>query len=102
MAFPTPFADNVYSLRVYETGTASADFVDNEFEFFHPNPDKSDNVAWSQAIRISATTQDLEISFDGTNVHGKILAGTEVIYWDRHESGIAVRGLNSVFQLEAW
>jgi hypothetical protein len=100
MAFPTPFADNVYSLRVYETGTASAAFSGNEIEFFHP--EKTADVAWSQAIRIQAATVDLEISFDGVNVHGKVLAGTEVIYWDRHESGIAVRGLNSVFTIEAW
>jgi hypothetical protein len=100
MAFPTPFADNVYSLRVYETAAATANFVDNEIEFFHP--EKTEDVAWSQAIRVVATTADIEISFDGTNVHGKIVAGTEVIYWDRHESGIAIRGVGATFLLEAW
>lgn len=100
MALPTPFADNVYSLRVYLTGTATANFVDNEVEFFHPQ--KTTEVAWSQAIRIVATTADIEVSFDGTTVHGKISAGTEVIYWDRHESGIAIRGVGATFLLEAW
>jgi hypothetical protein len=100
MAFPTPFPDNVYSLRVYETGTGTAAFSGNEFEFFHPV--KTAEVAWSQALRIIATVADLEFSFDGVNVHGKVLAGTEVVYWDRHESGIALRGLGSVFVLEAW
>ena len=100
MAFPGPTADNIYSLRVYETGTATADFTDNEFEFFHPV--KTDNPAWSQSIRLRATTEDLEFSFDGTDVHGKVIAGTEVVFLDRHESGIALRGNNSVFVLEAW
>ena len=100
MAFPGPTADNVYSLRAYETGTATANFADTQFEFMHPT--KTDEAAWSQAIRIVATVADLEFSFDGVNVHGKVTAGTEVIYWDRHESGIAFRGNTSVFVLEAW
>lgn len=57
---------------------------------------------WSGNIRITATTQSLEFSFDGTNVHGLVKAGESVIYRQRYEAGIAVRGNLSVFTIEAW
>jgi len=57
---------------------------------------------WSGAIRICATTANLEFSFDGTNVHGKVLAGEQFVYRGRFESGICVRGAGSVFRIEAW
>jgi len=57
---------------------------------------------WSQAIRVVNTSAaDLEFSFDGTNVHGKVGAGKEVIYRERYEAGICVRG-NGTFWVEAW
>ena len=100
MAFPGPFADNIYSLRVHETASGSAAFDDNKFEFFHP--EKTDLQVHSQAMRIRATGGVIEFSFDGTNVHGTVLAGTEVIYEDRHESAIYLRGAGAVFFLEVW
>ena len=57
---------------------------------------------WSGNIRISVTTANLEFSFDGTAVQGKVLAGESVTYRQRHESGIAVRGAGAVFRIEAW
>lgn len=57
---------------------------------------------WAANIRIVATTADLEISFDGVTVQGLVKSGAEVIYRQRYESGIAVRGVGSVFQIEAW
>lgn len=57
---------------------------------------------WAANIRVVAATADLEISFDGVTVQGFVKAGTEVIYRQRYESGIAVRGVGSVFQIEAW
>jgi hypothetical protein len=56
---------------------------------------------WAQTIRV-VSSGDVEISFDGTNVHGKILtAGGDVIYRNRFESGIAIRGAGT-FTIEAW
>lgn len=57
---------------------------------------------WSGNIRITVTGVNLEISFDGTNIHGLVKAGDSVIYRQRHESGIAVRGNGAVYTIEAW
>lgn len=62
-------------------------------------------MIWARALRISNTgASDLEISFDGVNVHGYIKANTEVQYIDRFEAGIAVRGAGGTgtFRIEAW
>lgn len=62
-------------------------------------------MIWSQNIRVINTGGgDLEISFDGENVHGYIGTGEAVTYWDRYEAGIALRlaaGTPS-FIVEAW
>lgn len=57
---------------------------------------------WAGNIRISVATADLEFSFDGVTVQGKVLAGESVIYRQRFESGIAVRGAGAVYRIEAW
>jgi hypothetical protein len=60
---------------------------------------------WAEEIRIVNTgANDLEFSFDGTNVHGLVPAGTIREYRDRREAAIAVRGVggNTTFVLEAW
>lgn len=44
----------------------------------------------------------LEFSFDGTNVHGKLLPGESRTYRNRYESGIAFRGAGAVFRVEGW
>ena len=93
--------DNRYSLRFLETGMATVNFVDRQWDFVHPDSSKEHTV-WSMGIRVAATVAPLEISFDGVNVHGRIAAGTEKVYWDRYEAGIAVRGALSVFVIEAW
>jgi hypothetical protein len=100
MAFPGPFPDNVYSLRVYATGAATASFDDTQIEFFHPQ--RTEEQAWAQAIKIKATGGTIQFSFDGVNVHGEVAAGETTIYWDRHESGIALRGGGFTYLLEAW
>ena len=57
---------------------------------------------WSHGIRVVSTAGGyVEISFDGTNVHGRVDNGAEVEYWDRYEAGIAVRG-SGPFIMEAW
>lgn len=57
---------------------------------------------WSSYIRISVSGAVLEYSFDGTTVHGQILAGESFLYYERRESGIAVRGAGAAFRIEAW
>jgi len=56
----------------------------------------------SQAIAITnAGAALLEFSFDGVNVHGAVPAGARHVFGDRHEAGIAVRGV-AAFVIEAW
>jgi hypothetical protein len=104
--FPPGLPDNVYSLRFYASGTGTANFADNQFIFHHPAdaalPVEKQRVAWSNGMRIKATGGDLEFSFDGTNVHGKVRAGDTGVYYERHEGGIAVRGTGVTFEIEAW
>lgn len=63
------------------------------------------NMIWAFGIKvINDGPGDLEISFDGTNVHGVVLAVEKyTLYWHRHEAGIAVRGAGgAAFRIEAW
>jgi len=60
---------------------------------------------WANTIRIvNEGLGDLQVSFDGTNVHGYIPASSEVIYRERFESGICLRGVGATptFHVEAW
>lgn len=101
--FPAPFPSNYKSLRFYATGTATANFVDNEYAFERVDPvdPAIPEQAWSGTIRIRAIGGNQEISFDGTNVHGFVLDGTVNEYYHRSEGGIAVRGAGT-FHIEAW
>lgn len=57
---------------------------------------------WAQTIRIcNDGVGTIEYSFDGVNVHGKLLTTEQAIYRNRFESGIAIRGAG-VFRIEAW
>ena len=61
--------------------------------------------AWAHSILVRNTggSNPLEISFDGTNIHGRIPANTTVIYRTRHEAGIALRSsAGTTFEVEAW
>ena len=87
------------SIRFYRAGIATANFEDSEWYFTHIT---TGDQAYSQGLRLSATVADLEFSFDGTNVHGKITAGTSAIYYNRREGGIYLRGAASVYVVEAW
>lgn len=62
------------------------------------------NMIWSMGIRILNTgANDLQFSFDGTNVHGVVQSGKEVIYNWRHEAGIALKStVATTFVVEAW
>jgi hypothetical protein len=62
-------------------------------------------MVWSMGIRIANDgAVDIEYSFDGTNVHGRVKAGEVATYFRRHEAGIAVRttGASSAVRIEAW
>ena len=60
---------------------------------------------WAKAIRVINSNAPggaaMFLSFDGTTVQGVVLAGTDVIYWDRSESGLAIKG-SGTFYIEAW
>jgi hypothetical protein len=57
---------------------------------------------WCSNLAIEAAGGNLEFSFDGTNIHGIVLAGERRVYNFRYESGIAVRGASATFVVEAW
>lgn len=57
---------------------------------------------WSGNILVRNTGgADLTISFDGTTDHGIIGSAATVIYRERYEAGIALKG-SGTFQVEAW
>lgn len=102
--FPAPLPSNYKSLRFYETGTGTANFADNKWAFERPDPADPayPEQGWSGTIRVRAIAANVEISFDGVNVHGFVLAGTVSEYYHRTEGGISVRGVGSTFHVEAW
>jgi hypothetical protein len=104
--FPAPFPSNIKSIRFYETGVATANFADNKWPFQRVDPANPaiPEQGWSHTILIRADSGggDLEISFDGTNVHGFCPGGGEVYYQNRYEGGISVRGAGTTFHVEAW
>ena len=127
MAFPATWPprrpSGTKSLRFYVTDTATANphvplpnvvagssaavDVSNEAGTGLASPSSTGAAGplaqiWSGNIRISVATADLEFSFDGVTVQGKVLAGESVIYRQRFESGIAVRGAGAVYRIEAW
>jgi hypothetical protein len=60
-------------------------------------------MIWAQTIRLcNDGGGSLEYSFDGTNIHGKLLANESVVYRNRFEAGITVRGAGVTFRIEAW
>jgi len=79
---------------------------ENDLSGTPPTTVSSDATIWSYGIYIKNTgaTYDLEFSFDGTNVHGRIAPGESRIFYNRIEAGIAVRGVsdNTTYIVEAW
>lgn len=66
-------------------------------------------LIYSGTIRIfndeTSGGNDLEFSFDGTNVHGRVKAGEQLVYRNRIESGIALKSpaaASVAFRVEAW
>jgi hypothetical protein len=62
-------------------------------------------MLWANTIVVyNDSGADLEISFDGVNIHDKILAAEPTqwhLYRNRHEAGIAIKG-NGAFRIAAW
>jgi len=77
-----------------------------------PNAAPKTPAFHAQNIRIfndesAGSGNDLEFSFDGTNVHGKVLAGEVLEYEDRREAGIAIRPASTgaftvAYRIEVW
>jgi hypothetical protein len=62
-------------------------------------------MLWSGNVRVcNDGSGDLEFSFDGTNVHGRLKSGEQFQYRNRYEAGIAIRGVSAtpLFRVEAW
>lgn len=63
-------------------------------------------VATSRGIYIAndGGVNNLEFSFDGTNVHGMIPPGGEITFTDMYEAGISVRGVGggTAFRVIVW
>lgn len=102
-AFPAPFPTNIKSIRFYETGSPSGNYVDNQFSFerVDPKDPAEPEQGWCTQVQIRAVGGDLTISFDGVNDHGFVLSGTQTVYFDRYEGGISVKGTGT-FHIEAW
>jgi hypothetical protein len=62
-------------------------------------------MVWSGNIRIcNDGAADLEFSFDGVAVHGRIKPNEAFVYRNRYEAGISVRGAggSTTYRVEAW
>ena len=98
-------ASGVVGTINYSTGDISVTFTGSTVVPYNGGlitVDYSGIQGWSKGIRItSAAGGYVEISFDGTNVHGRVDNGAAVEYLDRYEAGIAVRG-SGAFIVEAW
>lgn len=58
---------------------------------------------WSGTMRVcNDGGSALEFSFDGINVHGRLLPGDDFSYRNRYEAGISLRGNGVAFRVEAW
>lgn len=58
---------------------------------------------WAGTIRVyNDGSAPLEFSFDGTDIHGRLLGGEVFSYRNRFEAGIALRGNGVAFRVEAW
>lgn len=95
---PTSTSSGVTNNPLTPTGTGSQGVVSQL-----TSPERP--LIWSGNIRIcNDSTGDLQVSFDGVNVHGVIKAAEVFMYRNRYEAGISVRGVGGTptFRIEAW
>jgi hypothetical protein len=57
---------------------------------------------YSSTIMIKAATAALEYSFDGVTVDGIVAIGETLVFRNRYEGCIAVRGNTSVYTIQIW
>jgi hypothetical protein len=102
-AFPADLPSNIKSLRFYETGAPTANYVDNQYAFERVDPKLpgEPEQGWCTQILVRAVGGDLTISFDGVTDHGFVPSGENTLYFDRYEGGISVKGTGT-FHIEAW
>lgn len=96
-----------FSIRFFKAGAGTANFEDNAYLFVaqagaNPYPTAPASLYSSAILIRNEGGGDLEFSFDGVNIAGRVPAGAERIYRERHESGIALRGAGINFEVEAW
>ena len=125
-AWPPEQSSGRRSLRFFISGTATVSWADRAYMFADQTgatnttvtpvvvPGTHDTVnfpntpmgslAWCGNIKLcnDGTGADLVFTFDGTNIHGVLKKGEQVIYRDRWESGIAVRGASVPYRIECW
>jgi len=93
---------------IFAGGSLPRDAPSRKHPAPRPNLDESvkDGQVYSGGLRITAIGGYLEFSFDGVNVHGRVVAAGAVPgvgdYPNRHEAGICVRGTATTFIVEAW
>jgi len=83
--------------KFYDTGTTTNDFADNELTFGFK----------SQGIMVRNdpdSAENIEVSFDGIDVHDTIVPGEKTAYDNRHATSVFIRsasgGMN--FEVGAW
>jgi len=95
---------SVASYRFFtEFSATTTTFTDTHFEFVDT---KEGKIFPSTVIRVkNDSSVDIEISFDGTNVHDKILGGEVIEYRFRRERQIYIRhigGVSATGRIQAW
>jgi len=106
VSWPPETGTSKMSRRIYVGGTTTLDFQDNAF-MFAELLGLSVPIAWPfQAIRVfNDGTADIEVTFDGTNIHGVVKPSRFSTWYDRTESGIAVRSPGpgvTGYRIEGW
>jgi hypothetical protein len=98
---------NVLSTRIltYEnaTGATESFAAGTDYRIRTISEAVPKEMIWAGTIRVINTGGgDLELSFDGVNVHGLVPSGESHTYRNRFEAGIAVRAAGVSFVIEAW
>jgi hypothetical protein len=103
LPYVAPGSNAPVSIGTQPTGTGQ-DVHDANILASSGNQAVPKSMIWCQTIRLCNDdgANYLEYSFDGTNVHGKLLKSEQVLYRVRFEAGISVRGTTNAFRIEAW
>lgn len=90
-------AETIGSGSYYEVATPTASFVEHKF---------IDSVSGKQftsyAIRVKVAGVTAQFSFDGTNVHGEVPVGADLLFENRRQQSIWLKGNGSTVTLTVW